>query len=164
MYHSRWLLILKPMQFQDICLLDCASFRILFCSLGLFGGCIVQKKGLESMKALRILIFPQQKEGLWQTWLICSLCLPLNTTTVAVSRVLFRLMSPKLILCSINLNKYVCSADQIGPFDLTKARSVATQHSSPFTCCRPCSFISHCHQWCSLVPAKLLHIIKCCSY
>lgn len=128
--HSRWHLLLKPWRLQDVFLLDCAFFRILFCSLGLFGGRIVQKKGLESMKALGILIFSQQKGVLWQAWLICSLCLPLNTTTVAVSRVLFRLMSQKLILCSINLHKYVCSADQIGPVDLTKAESTATQHFS----------------------------------
>lgn len=37
--------------------LDWAFFRILFCALGLAGGCIVQKKGLEAIKALGMLVF-----------------------------------------------------------------------------------------------------------
>lgn len=101
---GRWHLILKPTGLQDISLLDYGFLRSLFCFLGLFGGCIVQKKRFESVKALGILVFSEQKERL-----IFLPCLPLNTATVAVSCVLFRLMSPKLILCSINLHKCLFS-------------------------------------------------------
>ena len=151
------------MRLQDIYLLDCAfqnsilltwSIRRLYCS----------KEGIRVYESPGDThIFSTKGRAVADLAHLFTLS-PIKHHHCCCHRVLFRLMSPKLILCSINLHKYVCSADQIGSLVLTKARRAATQHSSPFTRCRPCSFISHCHQWCSLVPAKLLHIIKCCFY
>lgn len=97
-------LIRKPTCLQDVSLLDYGFLRILSCLLGLFGGRAVQKERFESVKALGMLVFSEPKEGL-----IFLLRLPLNTATAAVSRIRFGLMSPKLILCSINLHKCLFS-------------------------------------------------------
>lgn len=49
-------------RWQNVSLSDGAFFRAPFSSLGLFRGCLAQKKGLESIKAPGILIFSQRKE------------------------------------------------------------------------------------------------------
>lgn len=103
--------------------------------------------------ALRELIFSHLKKGLWQQLI---LLLPsIKRPSAAASPVLCRLMPPKLILCSISLHKYVCSAGQIGAFDFTLGGCGSVP--SLFTSTRgpPGSFISHCHQWRGLGPRKV---------
>lgn len=89
--HSRWHLLLKSWRLQDV-----FSLRL----------CLLQDAVLltwsvwrpySSKEGIRVDESPgdthifSTKGQAWQAWLICSLCLPLNTTTVAVSRVLFRI-------------------------------------------------------------------------
>lgn len=69
--HGR--LILKPTQLLSW--MVHSSLRNLLCSLGPSGsGPYAPKKILQSTETLGILIFSQQKDGLWQAWLIffCS--------------------------------------------------------------------------------------------